>query len=38
MPRGQFRTRLTREEMICGARMLESGVSQRHGAGILNAL
>ena len=36
MPQGQFRTRLSLEEMHSGVGMLESGVSQRHVSGILN--
>ena len=36
MPQGQLRTRLAPEEMNCGVRMLESGVSQRRVARILN--
>ena len=36
MPRGQFRIRLSREEMNRDVGMLESGVSHRHVAGILN--
>ena len=36
MPQGQFRTRLSPEEMNCGVGMLKSGVSQRRVAGILN--
>ena len=38
MPRGQFRNRLSPEEMNRGVGMLESGVSQRRVAGILNLL
>ena len=36
MPRGQFRTCLSPEEMNCDVGMLESGVSQQRVAGILN--
>ena len=36
MPRGQFRTRLSPEEMNRGVGMLESGVSQRRVAGIID--
>ena len=36
MPRGQFRNRRSPEEMNRGVGMLESGVSQRCVAGILN--
>ena len=36
MPWGQFRTGLSPEEMNHGVRILESGVSQRHVAGIFN--
>ena len=36
MPRGQFRNRLSPEEMNRGVVMLECGVSQRRVAGILN--
>ena len=36
MPRGQFTNRLSPEEMNRGIGMLESGVSQRRVAGILN--
>ena len=36
MPQGQFRTRLSPEEINRGVRMLESGVSQRSVAGIRN--
>ena len=36
MPRGQFRNRLSPEEMNRGVGILESGVSQRRVAGILN--
>ena len=36
MPRGQFKNRLSPEEMNRGVRILESGVSQRRVAGILN--
>ena len=35
LPQGQFRTRLSHEEMTHGVGMLESGVSQRRIAGIL---
>ena len=36
MPQGQFKNRLSPEEMNRGVGMLESGVSQRRVAGILN--
>lgn len=36
MPRGQFRNRRCPEEMNRGVRILESGLSQRRFAGILN--
>ena len=36
MSRGQFRNRLSPEEMNRGVGMLESGVLQRRVAGILN--
>ena len=36
MPQGQFRTRLSPEEINLGVGMLESGLSQRRVAGILN--
>ena len=36
MPPGQFRNRLSPEKMNRGVGMLESGVSQRHVAGVLN--
>ena len=35
MPQGQFRNRLSPEEMNHGVRMLESGISQGRVAGIL---
>ena len=36
MPPGPFRNRLSPDEMNRGVGMLESGVSQRHVAGVLN--
>ena len=36
MPRGQFRNRVSPEEINRGVGMLESGVSQRRVAGIFN--